>query len=74
MLDFTPFATLYTPSIESPNNLRATSDLLELGALRFISDDPLDVDYYLELSLARAGRSGIYQWNRESPAAIYQYV
>jgi len=26
--------------------------------------------YYLELSLFRAGRTGIYQWNRESPAAI----
>ena len=70
MLDFTPFATLYTPSIESPNDLRATSDLVELGAVRFISDDPLDVDYYLELSLFRAGRSGIYQWNRESPTAV----
>ena len=70
MLDFTPFATLYKPSIKSTKDLRATSDLIELGAVRFISDDPLDVDYYLELSLFRAGRSGIYQWNRESPAAI----
>ena len=70
MLDFTPFATLYKPSIESPKDLRATSDLVELGAVRFISDDPLEVDYYLELSLFRAGRSGIYQWNMESPAAI----
>lgn len=70
MLDFTPLATLYKPSVESPKDLRATSDLVELGALRFISDDPLEVDYYLELSLFRAGRSGIYQWNRESPAAI----
>jgi hypothetical protein len=70
MLDFTPWATLYEPAIESSNNLRATSDVVKLGAVRFISDDPLEVDYYLELSFFRAGRSGIYQWNRESPQAI----
>jgi len=70
MLDFTPWASLYKPSIESLKNLRATSDLVQLGALRYISDDPLDVDYYLEFSLFRAGRNGIYQWNKESPAAI----
>ena len=70
MLDFTPWAGLYEPTVESPNSLRATADALKLGAVRFISDDPLDVDYYLELSFFRAGRNGIYQWNRESPAAI----
>ena len=70
MIDFAPWATFYEPSIESTKNLRATSDLVKLGALRFISDDPLEVDSYLELSLFRAGRNGIYQWNRESPAAI----
>jgi hypothetical protein len=70
MLNFTPWATLYKPSIESSKNLQATSDLIELGAIRYISDDPLDVDYYLELSIFRAGRNGIYQWNKESLAAI----
>ena len=70
MLDFTPWATVYKPSIESSENLRATSDLVRLGAIRYISDDPLDVDYYLELSVFRAGRNGIYQWNRESPHAF----
>jgi hypothetical protein len=70
MLDFTPLAGLYEPTVESPNSLRATADALKLGAVRFISDDPLEVDYYLELSFFRAGRNGIYQWNRESPQAI----
>ena len=70
MLDFAPWATLYEPTIESPNDLRATGDVVKLSAVRFISDDPLEVDNYLELSLFRAGRTGIYQWNRESPAAI----
>lgn len=70
MLDFTPWAALYEPTIENPNNLRATADGIKLGAVRFVSDDPLEVDYYLELSLFRAGRNGIYQWNRESPQAI----
>lgn len=70
MLDFAPWAKLYEPAIESSNNLRATSDVVKLGAVRFISDDPLEIDYYLELSFFRAGRSGIYQWNRESPHAI----
>jgi len=70
MLDFTPWATLYKPAVESPKDLRATADLVRLGAVRVISDDPLEIDYYLELSFFRAGRSGIYQWNRESPHAI----
>ena len=70
MIDFAPWATFYEPSIENTKNLRATNDLVKLGALRFISDDPLEVDSYLELSFFRAGRSGIYQWNRESPHAI----
>ena len=70
MLDFAPLAALYEPTVESPKRLRATADALKLGAVRFISDDPLEVDYYLELSFFRAGRNGIYQWNRESPAAI----
>ena len=70
MLDFVPMAALYEPTVESSNNLRATADGLKLGAVRFISDDPLEVDYYAELSFFRAGRNGIYQWNRESPAAI----
>ena len=70
MLDFAPLAALYEPTVESPKNLRATADALKLGAVRFISDDPLEVDYYLELSFFRAGRNGIYQWNRASPAAI----
>lgn len=70
MLDFAPWAKMYEPAIESSNKLRATSDVVKLGAARFISDDPLEIDYYLELSLFRAGRQGIYQWNRESPQAI----
>lgn len=70
MLDFTPWAGLYEPTVESPKSLRATADALKLAAVRFISDDPLEVDSYLELSLFRAGRTGIYQWNKESPAAV----
>lgn len=69
-LDFTPWAILWEPSIENSNNLRATSDLLQLGAVRYIADDPLEVDYYLELSLFRAGRTGIYSWSKASPFAI----
>ena len=69
-LDFTPWAISWEPSIENTNNLRATSDLVQLGAVRYISDDPLEVDYYLELSLFRAGRTGIYSWNKASPFAV----
>lgn len=70
MLDFTPWAALYEPTVESPNDLRATADGIKLGAIRFISDDPLEVDHYVELSLFRAGRNGIYQWNKQSPQAV----
>ena len=73
-LGFTPWATLYEPEIEDTSSLRATSDLVELGVIRYISDDPLEVDYYLELSLFRAGRSGIYTWNDKSPYAITGHI
>lgn len=69
-MDFTPWGTLYEPSVISSNKLRVTSDLLKLGSIRYISDDPLEVDYYLELSLFRAGRAGIYSWDKNSPFAI----
>ena len=70
MLDFSPWATVYKPSVKTDNKLRATADLIKYGAVRFIADDTLEVDSYLELSLFRAGRAGIYQWNKESPAAV----
>lgn len=70
MVDFAPWAALYEPSIDSAKDLRATGDLLKLGAVRFITDDPLEIDYYLEFSLFRAGRAGIYQWDRKSPHAF----
>ena len=70
LVDFAPWAALYEPSIDSGKDLRATGDLIKLGAVRFIKDDPLEIDYYLELSLFRAGRAGIYQWDRGSPHAF----
>lgn len=70
MLDFTPWATLLEPSIASTKKLQATNDVIKLGSVRFISDDPLDVDYYVELSLFRASRSGVYQWNKESSQSV----
>ena len=70
MLDFAAMGAIYKPSIESEKDLRATGDMLKLGAVRVITDDPLEVDYYLELSLFRAGRNGIYQWDKKSSHAF----
>ena len=69
-LDFTPFATQLEPEYSSPQKLRTVRDLLELGAIRYITDDALEVESYLELSYLRAGRLGSYNWSENSPFTI----
>lgn len=69
-LGFTPWATLWEPDDDTSKKLRATRDQLELAAIRYIRDDPLEVDSYLELSALRAGRMGAYNWSQNSPFTI----
>jgi len=69
-LDFTPWATQLEPEYSSPQKLRTERDLLELGAIRYITDDALEVDSYLEVSYLRAGRLGAYRWSENSPFTI----
>jgi hypothetical protein len=66
----TPWATRWEPEIDNGRRLRTTEDLLEFLAVRYIADDPLGVDGYLEISLARVGRAGVYRWSRTSPFTV----
>jgi hypothetical protein len=66
-LGFTPWATVSEPEHDSPKRLRTVREQLELAAIRLTVDDSLEVDHYLELALARAGRIGVYKWSGDSP-------
>ena len=65
-LGVTPWAMMWDPGQESDKAWQARRDLLEIGATRYVSDDALEVDSYLEVSLFRAGRVGEYKPSPQS--------
>lgn len=68
--EITPFATMWQPDQVSQDKLRTKWDLTELGTLRYVTDEVLQVDSYIELSFLRAGRVGAYQWSNTSPFTL----
>ena len=68
--EITPFATMWQADEETQDRLRTKWDLTELGTLRYVTDEVLQVDSYYELSLLRGGRVGAYQWSNTSPFAL----
>jgi len=70
-LGFTPWATQIKPLYEDSENLRTERDMLELFAIRYITDDLLEVDYYTELAVLRAARLGTYNWSDSAFTAIF---
>ncbi|MFW2373643.1 MAG: hypothetical protein ACN4GM_11025 [Gammaproteobacteria bacterium] len=69
-LNITPQATMWQSESDSTDKYRTKWDLFELGATRFITDDALDVDSYLEFSFLRAGRMGAFKWSSNSPFTL----
>lgn len=69
-LNITPQATMWHPESDSTDKYHTKWDLFELGATRFITDDALEVDSYLEVSLLRAGRMGAFKWSNDSPFTL----
>jgi hypothetical protein len=67
---FTPWAITWEPDNVSPRKLRAKRDILELGAITWSVDDPLEVDSYLEVAIGRAGRLGELKWSESSPFTV----
>jgi len=70
-LGFTPWATQIKPRYGDSKNLRTERDMLELFAIRYITDDLLEVDYYTELSVLRAARLGTYRWSDSAFTATF---
>ncbi|MGI9343607.1 MAG: hypothetical protein ACR2QV_12220 [Gammaproteobacteria bacterium] len=66
----TPWAVTWEPETTSPRKLRAKRDILELGAITWSVDDPLEVDSYLEIAIGRAGRLGELKWSESSPFTV----
>lgn len=69
-LGFTPWGIVWEPAKESTGKRRARRDIAELGALRWVKDDPLEVDSYLEFTIGRAGRIGTLKWSNSSPFTL----
>jgi len=63
----TPWAKLWRPGAESESEWRSTRDFLEIGAARYLQDEALQVDGYLEVALGRAGRVVQYRRSLDSP-------
>lgn len=69
-LGFTPWGIVWEPGREAEGKNVARRDIAELAALRWVKNDPLEVDSYLEFTIARAGRVGTVQWSESSPFMI----
>jgi hypothetical protein len=65
-LGITPWAKMWDPGQKSEEKWQARRDLLEIGPTRYVSDDALEVDSYLELGFFRAGRAGEYKPSPQS--------
>lgn len=65
-LGITPWATMWEPGLEADKDWQAKRDYLEIGATRYIKDEPLEVKNYLEVALGRAGRMVEYQRSQDS--------
>ena len=69
-LSFTPWGIVWEPERDDPGKRLARRDIAEFAALRWIKDDPLEVDSYLEFTVGRAGRVGTIKWSRSSAFTI----
>lgn len=69
-LGLTPWATMWYQAQDSSDKLQTKWDQLELGAMRYVTDDVLEVESYFELSVLRAGRVGNYSWSEKSPFTV----
>jgi len=69
-VNYTPWATRWLSENSNRDKFHIQWDLLELGAIRYISDDALEVDSYFEFSILRAGRLMTYNWSETSPYVI----
>lgn len=62
-----PWAMLWEPGQDKGPGWYAAGDLLQLLSLRYVQDEPLEVDEFLELALARAGRLLRFEGRPGSP-------
>jgi len=69
-INYTPWATRWGSEDTSREIFHIDWDLLELGAMRYVSDEALEVDSYFEFSILRAGRLMTYSWSETSAYVI----
>jgi hypothetical protein len=66
-LGVVPWARAWDPSEEQQDKWEAARDTVELGATRYLRDDPLELDSYLEIAIGRVGRGLSYRPKPSSP-------
>lgn len=62
----TGFATQWEPEQDPAKKWQVTRDQLAWGSVLYSVDDPLGIDSYIELAVARADRTWDYKWSQES--------
>jgi hypothetical protein len=60
-LGVVPWARVWDPTDEQQDKWEAARDNVELGTTRYLRDDPLELDSYLEIAVARVGRDLSYR-------------
>ena len=62
-----PWARAWDPADDDDSRWDAERDTLEFGTTRYINDDPLELDSYLEVAATRLGRGVSYRARPDSP-------
>jgi hypothetical protein len=65
-LTLTPYAMQWDIRRDTDRKLTAVLDQAEFGVIQYSFDDPLGIDSYTELTIARVGRTWNYKWSKES--------
>ncbi len=70
-LGFTPWATTWERERDSSRKLQTTRELLQWAAIRTGHDDPIGIESYTEIAVARGGRVWGYKRSEQSPVTVW---
>jgi hypothetical protein len=69
-VELTPWATQWDSDAARKKGVHTARDIVEWGVFQFGHDDPLGVESYTSISLARGGRLWDYKWSATSPFSV----
>ncbi len=69
-ISVSPWVSLNKHANPTEALLKTNWEIVELGSMRYVTDDVLELKSYFELSFLRAGRMAQYNWSRTSPFTV----